>query len=163
MPSVNKRSNISRSILIYIKAPLLSERHLYAVLLSGCQRGVPLPLIKLFLPMVRGLGPAPCVRARLAWAGNDDGRDSGSPSGRCVSCHSCPTTGYRWEARDFDGALVSLEASEVVPSPAAGGAGSAGTSSARAPGHTVIHFVLARPWEKNVHALKQAQVEVTVK
>jgi hypothetical protein len=33
----------------------------------------------------------------------------------------------------------------------------------RAPGHTVIHFVLARPWEKNVHALKQAQVEVTVK
>jgi hypothetical protein len=97
MPSVNKRSNISRSILIYIKAPLLSERHLYAVLLSGCQRGVPLPLIKLFLPMVRGLGPAPCVRARLAWPGNDDGRDSGSPSGRCVmpfmSDHGLPLGG----------------------------------------------------------------------
>jgi predicted secreted protein len=53
-----------------------------------------------------------------------------------VELKDVSTTGYRWEARDFDGALVSLEASAVVPSPAGGGAGSAGTSSARAPPNT---------------------------
>ncbi len=107
------------------------------------------------------------IRDPVMLGAGDNGRKIELNKGQilAIALESNPTTGYKWEATEFDEHILRQVGDQFQPESSAAGAGGVQTLSFEAvnSGKTSLKLIYHRPWEKNVEPLKTFSIEVIVR
>lgn len=107
------------------------------------------------------------IRDQVVLGAGDNGRQIELNKGQilAITLESNPTTGYTWEAAEFDEHILRQVGDQFQPESSAPGAGGVQTLSFEAvnSGKTSLKLVYHKPWEKNVEPLKIFSIEVIVR
>ena len=129
--------------------------------MAGLRWGL-VAMLLIALVLVAGCG-AMTVKATEEDNGGQTALDVGQTL--AISLEGNPTTGYTWEAAEFDETILEQGEKEYKASPKAVGAGGMEVLHFRAvlPGEVALKLVYHRSWEKNVKPAKTYALQVVVR